>query len=99
MCIYLYIFMFLSLWTIGITVLTRNFGNAYSRWMSCALFAGGCPSFAFSVHLILIPLLERHRLLTPWVKEGLELLSIPAIHLYWYFLAYFVLVSAIVFTG
>ncbi|UUZ94168.1 hypothetical protein LJK87_06000 [Paenibacillus sp. P25] len=99
MSIYLYIFMFLSLWTIGLTVLARNFRNAYSRWMACAFFAGGCPSFAFSVHLLLIPFLKRHGVLTPALKEGLELISIPAIHLYWYFLSYFVLAGSIVFSG
>ncbi|WP_188173707.1 sensor histidine kinase [Paenibacillus sedimenti] len=89
----------MSLWTVGFTLLIKNRKSAFSRSMGYSFLAAGTPSFAFSIHLVFIPLLERLDLLTPSLRRLLEWISIPAIHTYWYSFAYFILISAIVFSG
>ncbi|WP_219637559.1 sensor histidine kinase [Cohnella sp. CFH 77786] len=97
--IFVYILMFLSLWTVAFTILAKNIrGDASNRWIGISLFVGGCASFAFSIHATIIPFLDRHDALTPTLQRALELVSIPAFWLYWHGLGYFMLVSALLYS-
>ncbi|MDF2670293.1 MAG: histidine kinase [Paenibacillus sp.] len=90
----LYILMFISLWTIG-ALLIRNGRNAGSVVMGIAMVVGGCSSFAFAIHLSIIPYFEQWRPVTGGLKQLLHAISLVAAYTYWYFLYYCALVSAL----
>ncbi|MDQ8739032.1 hypothetical protein [Paenibacillus sp. LHD-38] len=79
----LYILMFLSLWSMGIVFLVYSFKSNF--WIGMTLIIGGMSSFAFSVHLVIIPFLQPYGRLSPFVSTAIFQLSAAAMNVYFYF--------------
>lgn len=86
-----YIFMFSTLWSIGLIILIRNANNRYLRWISFLMFAAGCGSFSISLMDLLLP----HLNAMPVIQELVRVVSITALTLYLTMFPYAFLLSAI----
>ncbi|WP_438497875.1 sensor histidine kinase [Paenibacillus sp. IHBB 3054] len=79
---YFYIVMFLSMWTMGVVLLVFNRKSNF--WISLTLMTGGMASFAFSIHLTIVPFLLPRGWLTPTFSSFLYQLSVVAMTVYFY---------------
>lgn len=79
----LYILLFLSLWTMGIVFLVYSFKSNF--WIGMTLIIGGMSSFAFSVHLVIMPFLQPYGWLSPFMSTVIFQLSAAAMNIYFYF--------------
>lgn len=77
----LYVLMFLSMWTLGVVFIIYGFRK--NLWIAMTLFTGGMASFAFSVHLTIMPVLP-DRFLSPFWSETLYHVTVAAMHIYFY---------------
>ncbi|WP_058301128.1 sensor histidine kinase [Gorillibacterium timonense] len=82
---YLYILMFVSLWSLGLFVLFHR--TRTTLWIGLTLFLGGFASFAFAMHLTLIPLIGTDWMPVP-VSFLLYGLTVIAMHIHFYLLPY-----------
>lgn len=78
----LYLFMFLSLWTLGLTFLAFNFRRNF--WIALTMLSGGMSSCAFSIHLTILPRLQPLGWLTPDVETILYQASVFMMTVYLY---------------
>ncbi|WP_249897911.1 HAMP domain-containing sensor histidine kinase [Paenibacillus sp. PK3_47] len=85
--------MFLSLWTIGGIFLTYNIRTSF--WNGMMLIAGGMASFAFSIHLVIMPFLVPREWLSPSLSGFIYQLSIAAMTIYFYIFPYFVCMGGV----
>ncbi|MGO4544645.1 sensor histidine kinase [Paenibacillus sp. 2TAB23] len=77
-----YILMFLSLWTMGIVFLRYSFKR--NVWISFTLITGGMASFAFSIHLTIMPFILPYEWLNPFWSTFVFHLSVAAMTIYFY---------------
>jgi two-component system, sporulation sensor kinase B len=77
-----YILMFLSMWTMGVVLLVFN--RKANLWISLTLLTGGMASFAFSIHLTIIPFILPRGWLSPAFSSFLYELSVAAMTVYFY---------------
>ncbi len=94
---YFYILMFLSLWTMGLVLLTHN--RKANFWISMTLATGGMASFAFSVHLTIVPLLLPRGWLSPIMGTVLYEASVIAMSVYFYFFPFAACMGALWLSG
>ncbi|MFD0693131.1 sensor histidine kinase [Paenibacillus sp. GCM10027628] len=82
----IYVLMFVSMWTTGILFLFNS--NKNNFWSGMCLLFGGMASFAFAVHLSIMPVLLSYNLVHPFFGELLYRMSVIAMNIYFYFLPY-----------
>ncbi|QJC51722.1 HAMP domain-containing histidine kinase [Paenibacillus albicereus] len=78
----LYLFMFLSLWTLGLTFLAFNFRRNF--WIALTMLCGGMSSCAFSIHLTILPRIQPLGWLTPEAEAFLYQTSVFMMTVYLY---------------
>ncbi|GIP24237.1 HAMP domain-containing sensor histidine kinase [Paenibacillus sp. J22TS3] len=82
----IYILMFLSLWTLGIIILaSRTRSNV---WVGLTVLLGGSASFAFSMHLSIMPFVQDAAWLHPVLNVILYGSTVVAMHIYFYLVPY-----------
>ncbi|MNK26828.1 Sensor protein FixL [compost metagenome] len=82
----IYVLMFLSLWTLGIIfLLSRTRGNV---WLGLTILLGGSASFAFAMHLSIMPMIQDAEWLHPVLSMILYASTVIAMHIYFYVLPY-----------
>lgn len=79
---YFYILMFLSMWTMSVVFLVYN--RKANFWIAMTLLTGGMASFAFSLHLTIVPLLLPRGWLSPFMSTMLYEASVAAMTIYFY---------------
>ncbi|MDF2837496.1 MAG: signal transduction histidine kinase [Paenibacillus sp.] len=94
---YFYILIFLSLWTMGLVLLTHN--RKANFWISTTLATGGMASFAFSVHLTIVPLLLPRGWLSPLMGTILYEASVVAMTIYFYLFPFAACMGALWLSG
>lgn len=81
----IYIFMFVSLWSLGLFFLANR--TRSTVWIGLTILLGGSASFAFAMHLSIIPYIP-----ADWLSPGLSYflywLTVAAMHIYFYVLPY-----------
>ncbi|MFD1953641.1 sensor histidine kinase [Paenibacillus thailandensis] len=92
---WLYVAMFVSLWSLGIFIMSQHFRQ--NLWAGLSLLCGGTASFAFSVHLTIVPFLQDHDWLAPWASRPLYLASVFAMTVYFYLFPYVFCISGLRF--
>lgn len=82
----IYILMFLSLWTLGTIILvSRTRSNV---WLGLTVLLGSSASFAFAMHLSIIPFIQGAAWFHPVLSLILYVATVVAMHIYFYLLPY-----------
>jgi len=81
----IYIMMFLSLWSLGLLVLFHRTRSNF--WIGLTILLGGSASFAFAMHLSIMPVIGGD-----WMPDSISYLlywlTVTAMHIYFYVLPY-----------
>ncbi|WP_248928505.1 sensor histidine kinase [Paenibacillus hamazuiensis] len=91
----LYVLMFVTLWTICFIIWRNARGAGYVHWIALIFLTGGCASFSVSIHHVILPYLRQNTELPSPVLETLRIIGISAIHIYFHFIFYTFLMSAV----
>lgn len=78
--------MFLSLWTVGGVFLIYN--RKSNLWVGLTLVTGGMASFAFSIHLTIMPFILPRYILPPELSTVIYQMSVAAMTIYFYLFPY-----------
>lgn len=83
---FFYILMFLSLWSLGLFILRNR--NRSNLWIGLTVFLGGMASYAFSLHLSIMPYFKDAAWLPEWLSRLLYLSSVAAMSIHYFLLPY-----------
>jgi len=82
----IYILMFLSLWSLGLFILFHR--TRTNIWIGLTILLGGSASYAFAMHLSIMPVFEYAPWMHPLISYLLYVSTVLAMNIYFYILPY-----------
>ncbi|MEF2967462.1 HAMP domain-containing sensor histidine kinase [Paenibacillus sp. M1] len=82
----IYILMFLSMWSLGLFILFHR--TRSNIWIGLAILLGGSASYAFSMHLSIMPLFADAGWMPVFLSRLLYLSTVVAMNIYFFILPY-----------